>query len=173
MTADLEMTAAPEAVNADVSGVQRANGSAQDSQHEAAGSDDTDEARKKALAAIAALKNKVEEKKGADQDHGAAASNAAAQAPARPLKKRFGPPANAPRQAPKKQRTRRSRWETEPSSDSKALIINSGPLWPTDVTLPGGITVCPCSGRVLAKTTCVCLPAGAYIIELMHCPRHQ
>lgn len=128
--------AAQDAVEASGEGTEGENG-------KAAAADDGDEARQKALAAIAALKQKVVNADVA-QENGAAVGNAVEEEPARPRKKRFGPPANAPRQAPK-QRKRKSRWETEPTSDSKALIVNTGPLWPTDVTLPGGITVCPCT----------------------------
>lgn len=103
------------------------------------GAGDAEEARQRALAAIAALKEKVAQRAENGAEQAAAAVPEEAVEPARPLKKRFGPPANAPREAPKP-RKRRSRWETE-GSDSKALIVQSGPLWPTDVTLPGGITV--------------------------------
>ena len=92
--------------------------------------------RAKALAAIAALKSKVK----ADGAGANGEDIKEEKPPARPRKHRFGPPANAPREAPKP-RKRKSRWETEPASDSKALIINDKNLWPTDVTLPGGITV--------------------------------
>jgi hypothetical protein len=95
--------------------------------------------RAKALAAIAALKSKVQaeapDKNG--QENGVDVGNTAS---SRPRKHRFGPPANAPREAPKP-RKRRSRWETSEPSDSRELIINDKNLWPTDVTLPGGITV--------------------------------
>lgn len=57
----------------------------------------------------------------------------------RPRKKRFGPAANVLAPAPKP-RKRKSRWETEDSS-STTLALASKPLWPTDVVLPGGITV--------------------------------
>lgn len=106
------------------------------------GEDDVAAERAKALAAIAALKSKVQGdpalKKEEDQN-GAAPADAQ---PARPRKHRFGPPANAPREAPKP-RKRKSRWATEETSDSRALIINDRNRWPTDVTLPGGITVRP------------------------------
>lgn len=55
-------------------------------------------------------------------------------------KKRFGPPANAPREIPKKKR--KSRWEKAETSTSSALIVQNRQMWPTDVTLPGGVTVC-------------------------------
>lgn len=110
---------------------------------DAGAGDDGAAERAKALAAIAALKEKVAAQAAANGQHNgeATAEPAAPEAPARPRKKRFGPPANAPREAPKA-RKRKSRWETEPKSDSKALIVNNTALWPTDVTLPGGITVC-------------------------------
>ena len=106
------------------------------------GDDDVAAERAKALAAIAALKAKVQGDpalKKEEDKNGAAPADAQ---PARPRKHRFGPPANAPREAPKP-RKRKSRWATEETSDSRALIINDRNRWPTDVTLPGGITVRP------------------------------
>jgi hypothetical protein len=98
--------------------------------------------RATALAAIAAIRDQVAAAATATENgqNGADTGNAAPEEVSRPRKKRFGPPANAPREAPKP-RKRKSRWETDTTSDSKALIVNNGPLWPTDVTLPGGITV--------------------------------
>jgi hypothetical protein len=95
--------------------------------------------RAKALATIAALKFKVQAEAAAKngQENGA---NGGTTEPSRPRKRRFGLPANAPREAPKP-RKRRSRWETSETSDSRDLIVNDKNLWPTDVTLPGGITV--------------------------------
>ena len=58
-------------------------------------------------------------------------------------KKRFGPPANAPREVPKKKR--KTRWERSEPSSSSALIVQNRQMWPTDVTLPGGVTVCSSS----------------------------
>ena len=107
--------------------------------------EDVAASRAKALAAIEAIKNKAAAQAPAEVKGEAAApaadENGHAQAaePEKPRRKRFGPPANAPREAPK--RKRRSRWETQETSDSKALIVQSGPLWPTDVTLPGGLSV--------------------------------
>ena len=86
-------------------------------------------------------------------------------------KKRFGPPANAPREIPK--RKRRSRWETN-ESNSTALTVQSGrSLWPTDVTLPGGVTVrvqfCQASGVWVFDShgfavLCPALPCGTGIL---------
>lgn len=59
----------------------------------------------------------------------------------RPRLKRFGQPANVLAPAPKP-RKRKSRWENEESGDT-TLALSSRTLWPTDITLPGGITVRP------------------------------
>jgi hypothetical protein len=100
-----------------------------------------DEARAKAAAlnAIAQLKAKLVNAESNPAQANGADNGQIAPAEAKPRKKRFGPPANAPREVPKP-RKRRSRWETEETT-STALIVNSKPLWPVDVTLPGGITV--------------------------------
>ena len=102
----------------------------------------------RALAAIAARKDKVE---GKAADSGEHSKELATAEPARPKKKRFGQPANAPRKAPKP-RKRKSRWEcAELKSDSKALIVQTQHLWPTDVTLPGGITVRSACTRICIR----------------------
>ena len=103
--------------------------------------------RERALAAIVAPEDKVVDRDAANGQHSTVEAKAEL---ARPQMKRFGPPANAPREAPKS-RKRKSRWETaEPKSYSKALTLQSQHLWPTDVTLPGGITV-------RSALTCSCM----------------
>lgn len=88
-------------------------------------------------------------------------------------KKRFGPPANAPREVPKKKR--KTRWERSEPSTSSALIVQNRQLWPTDVTLPGGVTVstllpchCPYCPSHTAITSVelslrICLPPCVFI----------
>lgn len=97
------------------------------------------DAKAKAQNALAQLQAKLAN--AADTKDGAAPEAVPANGDAQPKvrKKRFGPPANAPREIPK--RKRRSRWETNESNSTALTVQSSRALWPTDVTLPGGVTV--------------------------------
>jgi hypothetical protein len=104
------------------------------------------DAKAAALAAIAKLQASIAAK--AEQNGGSAAvppgetatvEGPSEEQPKPERKKRFGPPANAPREVPKKRR--KTRWERSETSSSNALIVQNRQMWPTDVTLPGGVTV--------------------------------
>lgn len=103
------------------------------------------DAKAAALAAIAKLQANMA--KPPEETNGGAAADlpAAVKAegdvkPTVERKKRFGLPANAPREIPKKKR--KTRWERNEPSSSSALVVQNRQMWPTDVTLPGGVTVC-------------------------------